>query len=278
MSDDLVVETPATVASRWRKPAIAVGAGLTALILGKLLLAQPWLVGAYVGQLLLGVLIAVSWRGLAWAGITAAFVAIAPPRVARRLSIAAAPVVALCVSVAESRSAISFNGPAILMLLAIPLLLDAAAFLVCAILGWAISDRFATAAPTRARVLILTAAAALLVGGVATVSLFVQWFQLYFRLFDGPAPELEPFGPEGVRYLLTAGVAILATLAAAVLATISGPRGLKITSWILVPVVVVIALLLQVPQGRFEPPAEPEPDLGHYTECAFDATRPGCGG
>lgn len=277
MSEDLV-ETSAVVASRWRKPAIAVGAGLAALILGKLLLAQPWLFGAHLGQLLLGVLIAVAWRGLAWAGITAVFVAIAPPRVARGLSIAAAPLVALGVSVAESWSAISFNGPAILMLLAIPMVLDAAALLVCAVLGWAISDRFAIAAPTRARVLVLAAGVALLVGGVATIALFVQWFQVYFRLFGGPAPELEPSDPEGVRYLVTAGVAIVATLAAAVLATISGPRGLKITSWILVPAVVVIALLLQVPQGRFDPPPAPEPDLGHYTECAFDATRPGCGG
>ncbi|WP_166869444.1 hypothetical protein [Salinibacterium sp. ZJ70] len=274
-----LIQAPPVAGSRWRTAVIAVTAGVAALFLGKLLLTLVMSPGALGGATALALLIDVGWRGLAWAALTAAFVALAPPRVARGLSIAAAPFAALGTSVIEYLPALTFDDAGFLfLLLAIPFALDAVAMLVCAVIGWAISGRVRSPGPRRDRALVPGSALALIVGGVATIALFSQWFEVHFRLFNVNVVEPEPFGATGIRYLVTAGIAVAATLAAAVLATVAKQRGLKITSWILVPVVIAIALVLQVPQGRFDPPPAPEPDLSFYTECSFDANRPGCGG
>jgi hypothetical protein len=118
----------------------------------------------------------------------------------------------------------------------------------------------------------IVAAALLTVGGALGLLLFVQWFEVYFTIWETPVVSEA----DGTRYLWTAGTALVLLAAAIVLAAIRRERRRGILGGVLLVVTVLFAILFQVPEDRWLPePANPVPDNTEYLPC-FGEGDPNC--
>lgn len=94
----------------------------------------------------------------------------------------------------------------------------------------------------------------LVMGSALAFALPMQWFSVYFSIWDAAPPPTES---DGDRYLWTAGLALVFLLAAFVVAIVRRGGGLIVLTVIAVSCALIGAFVFQVPQGRFVP--EPEP-------------------
>lgn len=129
-----------------------------------------------------------------------------------------------------------------------------------------------------------------IVGGVAlglavllVGSFPVQWFSAYFAIW-GPRPEASP--EEATVYLVTFLVAVALAVLALVLAAVGRRRRAVAGSLVVLVLALAVGFVCQIPAGSVwlepgppaERPAPGEPGGGVREECAWDASRPGCGG
>ena len=118
----------------------------------------------------------------------------------------------------------------------------------------------------------IVVATLLTVGGALGLLLFVQWFDVYFTIWETPVVSEA----DGTRYLWTAGVALVLLAAAIAIAAIRRQRRLGILGGVLLVVTVLFAILFQVPEDRWLPePANPVPDNTEYLPC-FGEGDPNC--
>jgi hypothetical protein len=120
----------------------------------------------------------------------------------------------------------------------------------------------------------IVAVALLTVGGAIGASLALQWFDVYFAIWDAPVVS------EGdqTRYLWTAGTAVALLLAAIGIAIMRRARRVGIIGGVLLMATVLLAILFAVPEGRWTPaPASPVPDNSEYLPC-FGEGDPNCPG
>ncbi|MEO8527803.1 MAG: hypothetical protein ABI435_01875 [Pseudolysinimonas sp.] len=171
-----------------------------------------------------------------------------------------------------------YNGPSILILLAIPTLIGIASFGTCVAVGSIGAERLVRSSfgllPGSAVSAI--GAALLVIGGALVVAVFGQWVQTSFTLFGSPP---TPTDAEGVRYLMTAATAVAFTLAAAVIGF--ARRSLALGGWgvVFVSIALLTALAFSVPTGRwFDHDLAPPTAPGGGSDCQFDPSQPGCGG
>ena len=126
----------------------------------------------------------------------------------------------------------------------------------------------------RSRAWKIVAVALLTVGSAVGASLALQWFDVYFAIWDAPVVSEE----DQSRYLWTAGTAVALLLAAIGIAIIRRARRLGIIGGVLLMATVLLAILFAVPEGRWTPaPANPVPDNTSYEPC-FGEGDPNCPG
>lgn len=118
---------------------------------------------------------------------------------------------------------------------------------------------------TRARTrLTLATVGALVAGSALGLALLLQWFEVYFFIWDPPPP---PSPAEGVRYLWTAGLALTLLLAAVILANARGRGGLIVLATVALVCAIIGAFVFQVPKDRFSPQPADFDDGGPHPVC-----------
>ena len=118
----------------------------------------------------------------------------------------------------------------------------------------------------------IVAGALLVAGSVVGGSLALQWFDVYFAIWDAPVVS------EGdqTRYLWTSGTAVALLLVGIGIAIVRRARRMGIIGGVLLAATVLLAILVAVPEGRWTPaPANPVPDNTEYVPCFGEGD---CGG
>jgi hypothetical protein len=151
-------------------------------------------------------------------------------------------------------------------------LIGAVAFTTCVGLGVLLARRL-LAGTGRITVLIATLCA--IAAGALAIGLAAQFLDVYFAIWT-PAPP--PTAADGDRYSLTASTMVVLSAAAVAAAALGRVRALLVTTVVVAVLGVGIALLFQVPQGRFVPQEAPAPAVDDdYVPC-FGEGDPDCVG
>jgi len=151
-------------------------------------------------------------------------------------------------------------------------LIGAAAFTTCVGLGVLLARRL-LAGNGRTAVLVATLCA--VAAGALAIGLVGQFLDVYFAIWT-PAPP--PTSADGERYSWTAGPMVVLAAAAVAASALSRVRALLVTTVVVAVLGVGIALVFQVPQGRFVPREAPAPAVDdHYVPC-FGEGDPNCVG
>ena len=221
------------------------------------------------------------WRPVIWTAaviVVAVLLRNAPRRHRMYWSIGTASLALTAVTLLPSAQYMVSTGDATFAI--IPWFFSLAGLLVCSFLGWTLAIRILDSAPGSRAALVLPVAttALLVVGGVGILVLFRQWFELYFSIWGGPPKTYSEFGPEGGRYLFTAGLTIAALVAAATLAMIRKTRGVAVLGVTLLLLSLLTAVVFQVPSGRFWPKPVTYELPSDYTPCYGGENDPGCEG
>jgi hypothetical protein len=246
------------VGHRVRETSLVLTLSLAVLVVGSLVFwvtssdqaLDPALLTVVVGTL--------GWRSLLWVGATVVVATRVDDRAARRRwGIAAAPLASIVVDiVAFGPSFASAQGALIVWV--IQWVLGAAFFAASVAIGWMLTARLrpepgqAPPAPLWR----MLPGPLLAVGFLAALALFRQGIGLYLRFGSSDAPVIADFDPEGIRYLVTASIAVGATAAGIMLALVRRSIWLAVLGFILLPVVLLAAFVFQVPHDRWtrEPP------------------------
>ena len=215
-----------------------------------------------------------SWGVIVWIALVAVIVAWRSGTSVRdrtKWILVAAVVAAFVNEAVRFGPAIAFNGPGIAVLFGVPLLFSFGQFVVAFGAGRLLAvqllargepDRGSaalTGAKDSSRPLRIAGIVALAVAWVAMLLLGQQWFSGTFRLFGSEVIITEE---QGVRYVVTATVAVAAAVATMVIAR---ARRARATAGIVALVVaLLVAFVFQVPPGRFWP--EPAPAQTPYND------------
>ncbi|MFE5672108.1 hypothetical protein ACFQ58_10945 [Agromyces sp. NPDC056523] len=114
----------------------------------------------------------------------------------------------------------------------------------------------------------------LALGGLLTLVLLWQAFEVYFTLF-GSEPEVTPV--DGDRYLITAALTLGALVGAVVFAAISRRPALIVTACIVGCLGLIVAFAVPVPADRFIPDQPPAPaDDGGGGGSCYGPGDPNC--
>jgi hypothetical protein len=151
-------------------------------------------------------------------------------------------------------------------------LIGAAAFTICVGLGVVLARRLLAGT---GRFTVLIATLCTIAAGALAIGLVAQFLDVYFAIWT-PAPP--PTSADGERYAWTAGAMVVLAAAGVAAAALSRVRALLITTVVVAGLGVAIALLFQVPQGRFVPREAPAPAVDDdYVPC-FGEGDPNCVG
>jgi hypothetical protein len=151
-------------------------------------------------------------------------------------------------------------------------LIGVAAFTTCAGLGVLLARRLLAGT---GRTTVLIATLCIIAAGALAIGLVAQFLDVYFAIWT-PAPP--PTSADGERYVWTAGTLVVLAATAVAAAALSRVRALLITTVVVTVLGVAIALLFQVPQGRFAPHEAPVPAVDDgYVPC-FGEGDPNCVG
>lgn len=105
--------------------------------------------------------------------------------------------------------------------------------------------------------LTLCAIGLLVVGSALAFALPMQWFDVYFAIWDAAPP---PTDADGARYVWTAGLGVAFLLAAVIVAIIRRGGGIIALTVIALACTLVVAFVFQVPKGRLLPAPSYEDD------------------
>ena len=151
-------------------------------------------------------------------------------------------------------------------------LIGVAAFTTCVGLGVLLARRLLAGT---GRITVLIATLCTIAAGALAIGLVAQFLDVYFAIWT-PAPP--PTAADGERYAWTAGGMVVLAVGAVTAAALSRVRALLITTVVVAVLGVGIALLFQVPQGRFVPREAPAPAVDDdYVPC-FGEGDPNCVG
>jgi len=170
------------------------------------------------------------------------------------------------------------NGPYLLSmggsiaLWGVQWLIGVAAFTTCVGLGVLLARRLLAGT---GRITVLIATLCTIAAGALAIGLVAQFLDVYFAIWT-PAPP--PTAADGERYAWTAGGMVVLAVGAVTAAALSRVRAVLITTVVVAVLGVGIALLFQVPQGRFVPREAPAPAVDDdYVPC-FGEGDPNCVG
>lgn len=261
--------------------------GYVVLVLATFMVSSPGAVSPGALMRSLPTLVA-SWGVVTWVCLVAIVIAVRRSDTVRsrtRWILVAAIVAAVVNEAIEFAPAIAFNGPGIVMLFGLPVLVGLGQFVVAFGAGRLLAVQLlprSVADPERAadvstdsvdptrrsvdrptvqppaespgRALRIAGIVALALAWIAVLMLGQQWFAVTFRLFGG---ELMVSGEQATRYAITAVTAITGAVAAIV---VSRMRSVRATAGVVALVVAVCAaFVFQVPPGRFWPQPAPAP-------------------
>lgn len=261
---------------------LVIGIGLGALLLGTLALTVLLSSSGEPEATLPFIAGSLGWRSVIWALGTIAIAVLLRRRsrtLRMRLSLVMAVVAVTAATLINLGPDILFAGMAF-EYASVTWFFEVVVFGVCALLGWLLAIRLLDTPRDRWPLTVLPIITTLLIalGGAGIVGLFLQWFGLYFRLWSTETYVYEDFGPEGIRYLVTAGSAVAVLIVAIVLAALRRARGLAALASVLLALCLMAAFVFQVPTGRFIPKPVTYELPDDYTPCYGGEGDPGCEG